>query len=219
MKFSGKVIGLSGQPDLLLFDQERGGWYVVDYKSTKEVPGRTFRYTCTDTNSTIYEVPFKVRSKQMNCPWCKTRHPVEDVLIEELPVKPRGSHVEQVQLYALLIERNAAKLSVEANNKLGYQAVPENAPVIGAEIVYLDMNAQKRIPVAIWPREERMTLLKNRLALHVQDELPDILNEPAELWMCDYCPVRDICAEKHGGPVGKEMLVAEAANAEETLPV
>ncbi len=220
MKFSSKTIGLSGQPDLLLFDAERGGWRLIDYKTIKEVPGRTFRYTCTATNSTIYEVPFRVRGKQVNCPWCKTKHPIEDVRVEELPPQPRGSHIEQLQLYALLIEKNAAKLAAAVNAKAGKKVVPDDAPIVAAELVYLDMSNQKRIAVDIWTREQRMELLKSRLALHIQDGLPEVLTDPAELWACDYCPVRGICAEKHGGPVGKEMLVAEAAEAaqEEAVP-
>jgi len=211
LKFGGKTIGLSGQPDLLLFDTERGGWVLVDYKTTKEVPGRTYRYTCPVTNSVIYDVPFRVRGKNVNCPWCAAKHPIEEVSVEELPPQPRGSHVEQVQLYTLLIEKNAAALAAEVNAKAGEGIVPPNAPVIGAELVYLDMNNQKRIPADILPREERMDLLKRKLTEHLAPGLPPILTDVAEMWSCDYCPVRPACAAYHGGRVGKEMLTGEPA--------
>ncbi|HNT26439.1 MAG TPA: PD-(D/E)XK nuclease family protein [Anaerolineales bacterium] len=222
VKQAGKVVGLSGQPDLLLYDETLGGWKIIDYKTIKQVPGKIYRYTCTLANQIIYEMPFKVRGKQVNCPWCKTKHPVpsEDVTVEELPPQPRGSHTEQVQLYALLVEKNAAALAQKINgsNSLilsgAKPPIPENAPVVAAELMYLDMSTQKRLAVEIWPREQRIELLKARLAEHIRDEMPAILNNPPDLWQCDYCPVKAVCAMYHGGPVGKEMLVAEAAEAE-----
>jgi len=208
LKFSGKTIGLSGQPDLILFDSLRGGWIIHDYKTTKEVPGRTYRYVCAFTSKIIYDVPFRIKGKQVNCPWCATKHSLDEVSMEELPPQPRGSHVEQIQLYTLLLEKNAARLAAKVNARAAGQIVPENASVIGAELVYLDMSAQKRIQVSIWPKEERLELLKRRLSLHMQPELPAILTERDELWACDYCAVRTRCAQLHGSPVGKDLPVS-----------
>jgi len=38
MRFSGKTIGLSGQPDLLLYDPLLSGWKIVDYKACQVKP-------------------------------------------------------------------------------------------------------------------------------------------------------------------------------------
>ena len=215
VKQGGKVVGLSGQPDLLLYDETLGGWKIIDYKTIKQVPGKTYRYICNATGQVIYEMPFKVRGKNVNCPWCKSKHSLEEVLADELPPQPRGTHTEQVQLYTLLVEKNAAQIAQAVNARAGAaQPVPENAPVVAAELVYLDMSGQKRLAVEIWPREQRIELLKERLAEHIRDEMPPILNNPPDLWQCDYCPVKAVCAMYHGAPVGKEMLVAEAAEAE-----
>jgi CRISPR/Cas system-associated exonuclease Cas4 (RecB family) len=213
MRYSGKTIGLSGQPDLLLYDPPRGGWKITDYKTIKEIPSRTYRYVCPVSGETISETPYRVRGKSLSCAWCNERHPLEDVRVEELPPQPRGSHALQLQLYALLVEKNVARIAQAVNRQLaeaGSQAsIPADAPVIAAELVYLDMSGQKRIKVELLPRPERMALLKERLALHIQDDLPAILTNPADLWQCAFCPVSEICARLYSGPVGKELPAVE----------
>ena len=213
MRFSGKIIGLSGQPDLLLYDPSLRAWKIVDYKTIKEIPSRTYRYICPISGETISETPYRVRGKSLNCAWCNERHPLEDVRVEEHPPQPRGSHALQLQLYTLLVEKNVRRIAQAVNRQLseaGSQlSIQADAPVIAAELVYLDMSSQKRISVDLLPRSERMELLKERLALHIQDDLPAILTNPADLWQCDYCPVREICARLYGDPVGKELLAAE----------
>jgi len=154
-----------------------------------------------------------VRGKSLSCAWCNERHPLEDVRVEELPPQPRGSHALQLQLYALLVEKNVARIAQAVNRQLseaGSQlSIPAEAPVIAAELVYLDMSGQKRIKVELLPRPERLELLKERLALHIQDDLPAVLTNPADLWQCAFCPVSEICARLYGGPVGKELPAAE----------
>jgi CRISPR/Cas system-associated exonuclease Cas4 (RecB family) len=213
MRFSGKTIGLSGQPDLLLYDSVLNGWKIIDYKTIKEIPSRTYRYVCPSSGKTISETPFRVRGKSLSCAWCNEHHPLEDVRVEELLPQPRGSHALQLQLYALLVEKNIARIAQAVNRQLaetGSQvSIPTDALVIAAELVYLDMSSQKRISVDLLPRPERLDLLKGRLALHIQDDLPAVLTNPSDLWQCDYCPVREICARLYGGPVGKGMLAAE----------
>jgi hypothetical protein len=210
LRFDGKAIGLSGQPDLLLYDPVLGGWKIVDYKTIKEIPNRTYRYNCPISGEVISETPYRVRGKSLSCAWCNERHPLEDLRVEELPPQPRGSHALQVQFYALLVEKNLAYIAEAVNRQLSAAdnplCVPADAPIMAAELVYLDMSGQKRIPVDLLPRPERLELLKTRLALHIGPELPDILTNPADLWQCDYCPVRQICSGLSGAPVGKEML-------------
>jgi hypothetical protein len=65
------------------------------------------------------------------------------------------------------------------------------------------MDKQCRIPVDLLPLDEAERYLRERVALAVQADLPPILTDPEELWMCDYCPVRAACEERHGGSVGK----------------
>lgn len=209
MRFDGQVIGLSGQPDLLLYDPAAGGWKILDYKTIKEIPNRTLRYYCPNSHELIHETPYRLRGKSVNCERCNNRHPLEEVRVEELPPQPRGSHALQLQFYVLLMEKNLDSIAKAINQRISATdhaaPIPSDAPILGAELVYLDMSGQKRIPVELLPRSERLELLKQRLALHIQAELPGILTTPSELWQCDYCPIRKVCSDLYGAPVGKEM--------------
>jgi hypothetical protein len=169
----------------------------------KEIPSRAYRYICPISGEVISETPYRVRGKSLSCAWCNDRHPLEDLQVEELRPLLRGSH-------ALLVEKNLASIAEAVNRQLATVdnplRVPPDAPIVAAELVYQDMSEQKRIPVDLLPRSERLELLKGRLALHIQTELPNILTNPSELWQCDFCPVRQICSGLFGAPVGKEML-------------
>ncbi|MBI9047099.1 MAG: hypothetical protein JEZ06_21615 [Anaerolineaceae bacterium] len=202
-RFNGQVVALSGQPDLLVYRPE--GWHILDYKTIKQIPGQIFRHICAETGAVIYESQWKVRGKQVNCPHCVTKHPIGEITIQKLPPQPRGSHLKQIQFYSLLIEQNSASLA----GKIVSDEVLDEAPVNSAEIVYLDMSGALRLAVPVWSREECVALLRDRLALHMNPE-PDILKEPEDLWVCDYCPVRGECERQFGGPVGKAMLEAQA---------
>ncbi len=212
LRFGGKAIGLSGQPDMLLYNPAPDGWRIVDYKTIKEIPNRTYRYICPTSGQVISDTPYRVRGKSLSCAWCNDHHPLEDVRVEELPPQPRGSHALQVQFYALLVEKNLASIAEAVNRRLAVADNPlrvtPDAPIVTAELVYLDMSCQKRIQVELLPRPERLDLFKGRLALHIKSEQPSILTNPADLWQCGYCPVRQICSGLFGAPVGKETLAS-----------
>ncbi len=201
-RLGGKTIALSGQPDLLLFDEQHKGWRIVDFKTTKEVPSRRYRYTCLTTGQVIYEVPYKIKGNA-NCPHCNAKHNASEVSAEELPPGPRAAHDLQLQVYATLVEKNGAALANMLNRRLMKQACPPDAPILGGELVYLDMSTQKRIQVEIRPAAERMALVRTQLQPRLAGGLPDILRNPLEAWQCNYCPVRPACESHHGGPVGR----------------
>jgi hypothetical protein len=78
--------------------------------------------------------------------------------------------------------------------------------VSSAEIVYQDMAEQVRIPIGLMPISEARDLLESLVAVHIQEGLPGILNDPEEAWECEWCPVRTKCEELNGSPVGKPAL-------------
>jgi len=63
-----------------------------------------------------------------------------------------------------------------------------------------------------------MTLLKKKLAALIDPDLPPVLEDVDELWRCDYCPLREVCEQHHGGPVGKDGLLAELEAEQELQP-
>ena len=90
----------------------------------------------------------------------------------------------------------------------------QQPPVVNtAELHYLDMSGGLRIPVEVWPLEQRMTLLKDRLALHLLED-PEPIRDPQDAWQCDHCPVRAACELQQGGPVGRAALMAPQPEAE-----
>ena len=175
------TVKITGQPDLVLLDRR----HLVDYKTTKSVPGPWRTYVCPRTGMVLREGQFAARYP-IYCPACDTRHAPKDIE-RRGPPRAYGSHVEQVSLYRLLLVENGI-------------------PVDTAEIIYQDMAAQLRLPVELLPLDAARALLRERVNLHIQPDLPGILTDPGDLWACDYCPVRDVCEELHGGPVGKAML-------------
>jgi len=50
-----------------------------------------------------------------------------------------------------------------------------------------------------------MNFLKVALAELIQPDLPPVLSEVDEPWRCDYCSVRSVCEQIHGGPVGRPL--------------
>ena len=210
-KYQGQVVGLSGQPDLVV--QREKGWHILDYKTIKEVPTYTYRYTCSLTGKHIYDVPFRIRrGNRVNCPHCGEKHDQKDVEMQKLAAQPRGSHTAQIQLYAELVEKNAALLA-------GITGAPADLPIVSAEMVYMDMAKAKRVEVPIWDQTARRELLTRRLKVHLQ-ATPDILRNTDEVWQCDYCPVRGNCEKDFGGHVGKAMLEEQAIAAKDldTVP-
>lgn len=177
---SDELAEITGQPDLVLLDLKK----LVDHKTTKSVPGPWRTWLCPETGAVIRESSFAWRNKMMACPHCETgSHIAREIVVESAP-RAYGRHVQQVSLYALLLAENG--IQVES-----------------AEIVYQDMSAQLRVPVDLMPRDEAIELLQNRLRLHLQPNIPEVLTNPTDLWECDFCPVRSPCEMMYGGPVGK----------------
>jgi hypothetical protein len=104
----------------------------------------------------------------------------------------------QVNLYALLIEKNTELLS-------NILQVGSTAQLSGAQIVYFTEKDPVRCAVKL-NRDSAMAFLKSALARLIAVDLPPVLSDVDELWRCDYCPVRTACEQLHGKPVGKVGL-------------
>ena len=178
-------VNVSGQPDLV--DGERG--HLTDYKTTKRVPGPRRYYACPETNAVI-QYGYS-RKKKLDCPHCGGEHPTAEAgRLSEARAYPH--HVQQVNLYAYLLRANGIDIKT-------------------ADIIYMDMEQQLRLPVELLPAEQVAALLAERARLHSQPALPDILQEAETVWECNYCPVRAACEQLHGGPVGQAVPAWEAA--------
>jgi len=176
---NGTEMEISGQPDLVYLDRA----HLVDYKTTKRVPGPWRVWTCPETGEVLREAQFAWRNKLMDCPLCGEPHAAR-AIERKYPPRPYPRHAAQLNLYALLLAENGVEVE-------------------SAEVVYQSMAAQLRLPVELWPLDETRALAETRLALFLQPDLPGVLSNPTELWECDYCPVRGACELTHGGPVGK----------------
>jgi hypothetical protein len=176
----GQSIEVSGQPDLVLRDQR----LLIDYKTTKAVPTGWRSYVCPATDQLIAEGPYALRRKSIECPHCARGSHLTKSIETIGPPRAKPHHALQVSLYRLLLHRNGIEVDQ-------------------AEVLYLDMDKQCRIPVDLLPLDEAERYLRERVALAVQADLPPILIDPEELWQCDFCPTRATCEERHGGPVGK----------------
>jgi hypothetical protein len=171
---------VSGQPDLIYLDRK----HLVDYKTTKRVPGPRRFYVCPETNDIIQHG--YVRTKYLECPHCASKHLTADVGPLTEP-KAYDHHVLQVNFYRLLLAHNGIEIDT-------------------AEIVYMDMEQQLRLPVELLSLEAATELVLARVKLHCDPELPDVLRDPQTVWECDYCPVRGACEERFGGPVGSGLV-------------
>ena len=177
----GQSIAVSGQPDLVLIDQHT----LIDYKTTKVVPTGWRSYVCPETDQLIAEGPYALRRKSLDCPHCAL-----------------GAHLTKV-------DRSDRPAAGETPSRAASQPV---SPAAGSERV---RRRSRRDPVSrhghAVPHPDRPAAarlkpkryLRERVALAVQTDLPPILTDEDELWACDYCPVRQVCEERHGGPVGK----------------
>ena len=202
--FYGKVVGISGQPDLVTYRPDLGGLFIVDYKTTKEIRDKLYDVYCPETGERVYQTPYKPRSN-VNCTICGQKHAASDCTIIEVEMKPRGGHEFQVNIYRLLVDKNRAMIAAALRERLGdlvADADLEHAPVVGAEIVYMDMARAKRVPVELWDEATLMERLKTALEQHdTGGELAPVIDrqEHARLWVCDYCEVREACERLHGG--------------------
>ena len=176
----GQSIEVSGQPDLVLIDQHR----LVDYKTTKAVPTGWRSYVCPGTDQLIVEGPFALRRKSLDCPHCALGSHLTKTIEMIGPPRAKPHHVLQLSLYRLLLHYNGVEVD-------------------RGEVLYVDMDTQCRIPIDLLSLDEAERYLRERVMLAVQPDLPSIITDPDEVWQCAYCPVRAVCEERHGGPVGK----------------
>ena len=211
-KVGGRTVAVSGAPDLIRYNPQRGGWELVDYKTIKKI-SPFFRHTCPNTGQVISEMPFPVNGKVITCFWCSEKHTKREVRITKIPFQPRGSHTQQMQIYAHLVDNERHRLAARVNEQLAQAGlgarVPEDARVVSAELHYMSMEKPKRVPVEIWPAKGRRNFISDRLKVMLRDDLPPILEDPGEVWQCNYCPLRDVCEEEHSGKVGKAALLEQ----------
>jgi len=132
------------------------------------------------------------------CPNCGALNPRSSAVARVYrPPQARSSHAQQVNLYALLVAKNAALLK----EKHGVKA----EGFCGAQVVYLSPKTPVRCDIAL-EREGTLAFLKARLTTLLSGAMPPVLDELDELWRCDYCPVRTHCETLHGAPVGKAAI-------------
>ena len=196
--FQGKFVLLVGTPDLV--ELRPNGWYITDYKVTGNPPFGKKVLICVHCDLELYK-----GDDGLMCPNCGALNP-RSAAVSRVYRSPqaRSSHIEQVNLYALLIEKNAARLAGKHN-------LTDPAGFSGAQIAYLSQKGPVRCEVQL-DRAATLALLRLRLSALLSPILPPILDEVDELWRCDYCAVRVHCEQLHGGPVGK----AATLSAEET---
>jgi len=198
--FRGKSILLIGTPDLIEWRDK--GFIIFDYKVTGKPPFARRIMICPHCGEPVS----KITERRYFCAHCQIE--MKSTLVERMyqPPQPRSSHVMQVNLYALLIEKNMPLIQ---------EQIPQaDAVFYGAQIVYLPDD--KPVPCEVdLDRDRTMIFLKGRLTALTGPNLPPILQDPDEIWKCGFCVVRSFCEQIHGGPVGKEAL-AEAGQVLET---
>ncbi len=188
-KLLGKSVLLVGTPDLI--ELRPDGWFITDYKVTGNPPFGRKVPICNHCDLEMYK-----GEDGLTCPNCGALNPRSSAISRVYrPAQARSSHAEQVNLYALLIEKNAAAL-VKKHNLVD----PVNFS--GAQIAYLSQKGVTRCDVQL-DRATAVTLLKTRLSALLADNLPPIIDDADELWRCDFCAVRAHCEQLHGSPVGK----------------
>ncbi len=191
-KFQGKSVLLVGTPDLV--ELTSNGWLITDYKVTGNAPIGKKVMLCGKCEGETYK-----GEDGLTCRDCGSLLRSRSELIQVYrPPQPRSSHVMQVNLYALLVEKNADALA-------GRLKVANPGQFAGAQVVYFPDKTPVRCQAPL-DREPTMAFLKKVLMALISSDLPPIVSEVDELWRCDYCPVRSLCEEMHGGPVGKAAL-------------
>ena len=177
---TGQRVEVTGQPDLVLLTERR----LLDFKTTKSVPTGWRSYVCPETDHVISEGPYALRRKFIDCPHCRLgQHALKAIEVISAP-RAKLQHALQLSLYRLLLHRHR----IEVDH---------------GELVYQDMDTQRRVPVELLSLEEAERYLIERVTLALQVDLPPILTDPEEVWQCDWCPVRVACEQRHGSPVGK----------------
>lgn len=190
--FRGKSILLVGTPDLVELTPD--GWFITDYKVTGKPPFGRKVAVCGRCEGDTYEGEDGLTCR--NCGSVLRSKP--DIRRVYRPPQARSSHASQVNLYALLVEKNARKLAKILD-------APQADNFAGAQVVYFGEKEPVRCTVKL-NREATMAYLKVVLTELIQPALPPVLSDVDELWRCDFCPVRPVCEQIHGGPVGKVAL-------------
>ena len=210
IKVDGNTVAISGAPDMIRFNPLLQGWELIDYKTIAQI-SNFHRHTCLYTDQVIADMPFPVNGSGITCFFCGVKHAKEEVKIEKIPFQPRSSHTQQMQIYAQLVTVNRDRLAAQVNEQIAQAGfdfqVPADAPVVSAELHYMDMKKLKRVPVELWEAEDRLAFIFEHTQAILQNDLPPILEDPREVWQCNYCPLRDACEEEHGGKVGKAALL------------
>ncbi|MEW6401808.1 MAG: hypothetical protein AB1649_08420 [Chloroflexota bacterium] len=190
----GRSILLVGTPDH--FEATPNGWFITDYKATANPPFARKVQICVHCDLDLY-----AGDDGPTCPNCGPLNPRSAAVSRVTrPPAARSSHVQQVNIYALLIQKNSAMLEKKHGVKTDRFA--------GAQVVYLSPKTPVRCNVVL-DREATLSFLKQRLTALLSGNLPPIISDVDELWRCDYCPVRAHCEQLHGGPVGKAAIGIE----------
>jgi predicted RNA-binding Zn-ribbon protein involved in translation (DUF1610 family)/CRISPR/Cas system-associated exonuclease Cas4 (RecB family) len=178
-KFLGRTITLSGMPDLVELRPE--GIFITDYKVTENPPRDKTIWTCSGCL-----IPVKKSGSKFLCPNCgEIARSAAYRTVET--ARARSSHILQINLYGLLIEKNLRQVAVA----LGAIGDP---PVCGGEVLYLPPTLPMRCPVT-YDREATMAFLKQSLKVLLSPNLPPILAEDDEgKWECGFCPLAEVCA-------------------------
>lgn len=199
-RYRGTIVLLTGMPDLIELTPD--GWLITDYKVTGSPPFGRKVNTCRRCEADLYN-----GDDGMTCPNCGVLRSKADIVKVYRPPQARSSHAAQVNLYALLVEKNADMLA----SKFGAETPRRFA---GAQVAYFGDKKPVRCEVAL-DRNGAMSRLTAALSelvpfLPGATTMPPVLTDPDELWRCDYCPVRPACEQLHGGPVGKAAADADA---------
>ena len=166
---------ITGQVDLLYTARR----HLVDYKTTKQVPGPRKRDTCPDCGSLLRETPYAYKKgSSVTCGACGAVHAANDLQAQITPPQPYAGHVQQLNVYRWLLAENDIQVDT-------------------AEVVYLDMSEPLRLPVPLWDLYDTEALLRQRVTA-LQERGPDglpagVWADAEEAWQCNYCPVRAEC--------------------------
>jgi hypothetical protein len=104
---------------------------------------------------------------------------------------PYSNHLKQVNVYRWLLDLDPKTVEIE----VVYVSME------GVKILRLKKGGETRtgrkIPEQVWPDEKVEEFLSERLALLAREDLLPYSDVPAaDLWNCDYCPIRDLCHRK-----------------------
>lgn len=181
------IVMVSGEPDL--FYPEQG--HLVDYKTTISAPRPRVVYVCLETGEIVLEGASRSK-KPFACTSCGGNHRLDEAR-REMAAEARPKNVQQVQLYAFILQQN------------GYY-------VRTAELVYMDMKGSTRISVPLLTEEEAWAVLEDLVQKHHQETINDlapVLTDRNDTWECNYCPVQGACEEAQQKAFEESELASE----------